>query len=133
MQRIPVDPQLTRSKAEAQGWRCHWCDCEMIDSRDLPANGSPAMERLARALGIVPFSSRWQGQVRYRVATGDHLLPTSQGGTENPENIVAACAFCNSWRGDRPANITCSDIEQLIREGGHPCTPQSPHALRALK
>lgn len=33
--------------------------------------------------------------------TIDHVVPLSQGGTNFPENIVLACASCNSEKGDR--------------------------------
>jgi 5-methylcytosine-specific restriction endonuclease McrA len=34
-------------------------------------------------------------------ATWDHVLPLSKGGTNEPENIVAACFRCNSTKRDR--------------------------------
>jgi 5-methylcytosine-specific restriction endonuclease McrA len=35
------------------------------------------------------------------VATADHVLPRSRGGTSDPENLRAACRSCNSRRGAR--------------------------------
>lgn len=37
-----------------------------------------------------------------RMTTRDHLIPRSQGGKRNTENIVAACYGCNNRRGDLP-------------------------------
>lgn len=37
-----------------------------------------------------------------RMTTRDHLIPRSQGGTCNADNIVAACYGCNNRRGDMP-------------------------------
>lgn len=31
----------------------------------------------------------------------DHIAPLIQGGTNNPENLVAACAACNTSKGGR--------------------------------
>lgn len=31
----------------------------------------------------------------------DHIVPLIQGGTNNPENLVAACAACNTSKGGR--------------------------------
>ncbi len=35
-----------------------------------------------------------------RMATLDHVLPLSRGGTHDPDNLVAACYRCNQWKGD---------------------------------
>jgi 5-methylcytosine-specific restriction endonuclease McrA len=34
----------------------------------------------------------------------DHYIPLSRGGTNNPDNIVLACPFCNTSRKDRLPN-----------------------------
>lgn len=34
--------------------------------------------------------------------TVDHIQPVSQGGPDTMENLVIACANCNSRRGNRP-------------------------------
>jgi hypothetical protein len=31
----------------------------------------------------------------------DHVIPRCQGGTDDPDNLVAACAFCNLSKGGR--------------------------------
>lgn len=33
--------------------------------------------------------------------TGDHLVPRSLGGTNDPDNYVPACSTCNYGRGNR--------------------------------
>jgi len=45
-------------------------------------------------------------------ATGDHLIPWSEGGSTNNRNVVAACAECNQFR-----NKIQSIKKQLL--GGH--------------
>lgn len=121
MQREYIDPELTREKAESQNWHCIYCGCEMLDPAGIPASSSPAMERLARKLGIEPFSSRWIGKVNYHRATAEHLVPVVEGGSNDPDNIVAACQFCNSRRGDLPEAEARAEIDELIRTGKHPC------------
>ncbi|MCP4934451.1 MAG: HNH endonuclease [bacterium] len=116
-----VPPETLQRAIEHQGGRCLYCGCEMILPDDMPAKNSPAMERLARELGIEPFSSRWQERVKYHRATAEHLVPHSQGGSDEPGNISAACAFCNSRRGHLPINEARAEIEELIRQGKHPC------------
>lgn len=33
--------------------------------------------------------------------TVDHVIPISKGGTDDPDNLVAACTRCNYSKGDR--------------------------------
>jgi len=33
--------------------------------------------------------------------TVDHVIPISKGGTDDPENLVAACSRCNYSKGNR--------------------------------
>lgn len=40
------------------------------------------------------------GLGKKRVATADHVIPQSQGGTDHLSNLVMACAACNQHRGD---------------------------------
>lgn len=60
--------------AEAQNWRCCWC---------------------GRHVSI------FQG--RRDSATIEHVLPKSQGGTDDWENLAMSCARCNSNRGSKDA------------------------------
>jgi 5-methylcytosine-specific restriction endonuclease McrA len=60
--------------AEAQNWRCCWC---------------------GRYVSI--FRSRRNS------ATIEHVLPKSQGGTDDWENLAMSCAHCNSNRGSKDA------------------------------
>lgn len=38
----------------------------------------------------------------YQVATVDHRTPRIRGGSNEPRNLVVACARCNSAKGTRP-------------------------------
>lgn len=59
--------------AEAQNWKCCYCGCEMR----------------------VDTSSN-----RGKSVTIDHVDPYSKSKNNDPSNLVAACAHCNSDRGD---------------------------------
>lgn len=37
----------------------------------------------------------------WEIMTVDHVIPRSKGGTNDPENLVAACQPCNSLKADR--------------------------------
>lgn len=35
--------------------------------------------------------------------TVDHIIPSSKGGSDLPQNLLASCSECNTKRGNRPA------------------------------
>ena len=39
-----------------------------------------------------------------RATTVDHIKARSQGGTDSPQNLVAACQPCNRAKGAKPVN-----------------------------
>lgn len=66
-----VDLVFKRTRAaEAQGWKCCYCGVHM--SVECKSKNSVTLE---------------------------HVIPKSQGGTDNPDNLVAACNRCNTRRG----------------------------------
>lgn len=40
-----------------------------------------------------------------RLATRDHIVPQSEGGTLHPDNLVLACKRCNNVRGSTPYDV----------------------------
>ncbi|MEE8390909.1 MAG: HNH endonuclease [Anaerolineae bacterium] len=49
----------------------------------------------------------------------DHILPRSLGGSDEPENLCAACYRCNEYKGARPTAVTRSQghgFRSLTRE-----------------
>jgi 5-methylcytosine-specific restriction endonuclease McrA len=74
--------RLRRNRAKlfrAQKHRCYYCGCKMILAKG-PADG----------------------RCHPKLATIDHIVPKSHGGTYQ-ENSVAACHACNNERGDMDA------------------------------
>lgn len=55
---------------------CYWCGCGLVLRR----------EELGPGLGL---------------ATRDHVIPHSRGGSDKRSNVVLACEPCNTKRGDR--------------------------------
>jgi hypothetical protein len=79
--RLPPRPSVRkrerlRSLCEAQNWHC--CYCAVVIDNELPP------EHPNRA-------------------TTDHYHATSKGGSDEWENLIAACYACNHARGDLPA------------------------------
>ena len=58
--------------AEAQNWRCCWCGTDTIPEPN-----------------------------KRNSVTLEHILPKSQGGSDEMDNLAAACAHCNSRRGTK--------------------------------
>lgn len=56
-------------------------------------------ERISkRVLKRDGYTCHWCGE---DADTADHLVPRSKGGTNDDDNLVAACRACNSRRGNR--------------------------------
>jgi hypothetical protein len=55
------------------------------------------------------------GEARKFQCTAEHLLPVAQGGCDTPENIVAACAFCNGTRHKARRILTPQDFATHVR------------------
>lgn len=73
-----------RSKAhQLQGGRCVYCGVIMWTA-DCPA--------FAKHHGLTLRSARWLQ------CTAEHLHPRQEGGDDSPENIAAACRYCNLRR-----------------------------------
>lgn len=58
------------------------------------------------------FRCHWCGG---RATTADHVVPRALGGSDKPENLVAACTSCNCRRG---AELGASRSPQERRGGG---------------
>lgn len=68
---------------ERDSWKCVWCGC---------AVASVSRKYARDAVG---------GSVR--LATLDHVLPRTRGGSNHHGNLVTSCSECNEARGERSA------------------------------
>ena len=67
------------------------------------------------------YTCQYCGVVRPPDLEVDHILPRSRGGTDRPDNLVAACHTCNAAKGN-----------QTAAEFGHPrVQEQAKRSLRA--
>lgn len=67
--------------------------------------GSTRQWRVIRLAVLV--RDRYRCQIRGprctgKATTADHITPKSEGGTDDPSNLRAACVLCNSGRGAAP-------------------------------
>lgn len=98
---------ITRASRQACG------PCKVAALRERDARPRPARGRKARLRRAVAERDGWvcwmcgRGLVEAhpdprRRLTADHLVPQIHGGSDEPENLRAACQSCNSRRGARP-------------------------------
>ena len=86
---------LRTRAAEAQNWKCCYCGTDMQTS----------------------------DTSRKKYVSLEHVIPKSEGGADETENLVAACQGCNNKRGSLPVdqfmstrltNTTKAAIEEVI-------------------
>lgn len=84
---------LRTRAAEAQGWKCCYCGIKM----ETGGGGNSV--------------------------TLEHITPKSLGGTNDPDNLAAACARCNSLRSNLP-------IEEFIANFKSDMTPKEIRSIQ---
>ena len=99
---MPKSLSKPRNAAFArQGGTCYYCGAPIW--RDQPAS----------------FASRYgitERLAAHLQCTGEHLLARQDGGDDSPENIVAACRFCNENRHRRKRPPSPAVYRALIQE-----------------
>lgn len=91
---------LRRKAAEYQGWQCFYCQQSMWET-DPKA-----------------FSIRYQLPERAVMlfrCTAEHLNARCDGGEDSPENVVAACFYCNSKRHKRKRPMDVESYAKYVR------------------
>jgi len=86
-----------RALAARDGWHCRYCRILLFPSDELQRHLIPAP----------PFQDYWGRWIQsgelpdtIRMATVDHVVPSSMGGGNGMDNLVLACAKCNASKGD---------------------------------
>lgn len=95
-------PKLVRR----QNGLCHWCQCPILQF---------TLEQVLHCIKLTRNSIYLEenGEIkRYQQATVDHIIPVRDGGNNEPENLVAACASCNRRRTSVRSN---KPSEELLR------------------
>ncbi|MBY0343267.1 MAG: HNH endonuclease [Sphingomonadales bacterium] len=87
-------------KYAAQGGRCFYCRQPMW-------HGNQA--------GFVEKFGLPCHKAHYLKVTAEHLLARCEGGGDTPENIVAACWFCNTHRHHSKRPLAPDDYARKVR------------------
>lgn len=98
MARSEPSESLIAATYKRDRFHCRYCGCRVIPTQVM---------RLVSEIfpDDFPYHPNWKGgqthpAIPSRSATLDHVLPWTQGGTNDPENLVCACWICNRVKGD---------------------------------
>lgn len=95
--RVAIPTAVKRDVAARDGWRCRYCGLRLV-SRDLIKGLHAA---LADRFVIDASSERKMHPAAYLLRyTQDHVVPQSAAGTNDPDNVIAACGTCQYQKGD---------------------------------
>jgi len=94
-----------------QSGRCFYCDGDTW-----LFGAGESKDAIRKRLGVPLAGNGSKKALRYRRATIEHLHRKVDGGSDKMENLVMACALCNSRRGELPVNIHLA-ATQDNREG----------------
>jgi 5-methylcytosine-specific restriction endonuclease McrA len=106
---------VVRDLFERDGWKCRFCEIRVIETS--------VRDKLRREL---PDAARWGPKntdqhtgLFIHMASPDHVLPWSHGGSNNLDNLVTACWTCQFARGERSledARIIDPRSRPLVRD-----------------
>ena len=96
-------------------FRCHYCHCQIFPYSlyweweqsimqtyfDAFENGEISYEEYLGFIDDDRLSSIWKKYHKYDLATIDHLVPMSKGGSDELENLVSCCRRCNSKKNNK--------------------------------
>lgn len=88
---------------------CHYCGCELIAPGTKRAE--PYYEYKVKHIANQVIRG-WYLRLQYGVFSVDHIIPESKGGTDELDNLIAACMNCNMKKGDRSYESFRSRIEK---------------------
>lgn len=91
--------KIRRAKMLSQGGKCFYCGQRMWD-KAVNAKDCTTQSRQSKALQC----------------TAEHLCARSDGGSNNPKNIVAACHYCNTTRHKRKNPRSPEDHRAHVRQ-----------------
>lgn len=101
---------------ERQDGRCHWCGCRIVRIGSIPQD---------RVVILKHHFIVWRldngRTTQALVASADHFVPASRGGTNGLDNLVAACRWCNEGRGNKTPDEVLDDPTHIA-----PIPPSMP-------
>ena len=93
MSRDLVWPRIRRKVLGKKGLICHWCGRRLINFSDIPDK---------KRIKVQKHKVVWRASGKIKegwLATIDHVMPSSLGGSDELTNLVPSCHECNNVRG----------------------------------
>jgi hypothetical protein len=103
--------------AERQRWFCIWCEFRMAS--DMSEAGKILDLETMSIPAIITKATRRRARMMIR-ATFDHVVPKALGGSNECRNGLAACAWCNQFRGVEEPETFKPRVMALVAAGLHP-------------
>lgn len=91
--RQPISVALYREVAVRQGSYCFWCGVRVVREQLIVSSN-----RISKNETTIIYLSTDGGLREEVIATVDHLVRVTDGGTNDPENLVISCVNCNQER-----------------------------------
>ena len=99
---------------EAANWKCCYCGVRLLSSTPLARE---THSYYANQEGLALCNGR---SMRMRIATIEHIIRRTDGGSNDEENLAAACAWCNHCRGEFDAEVWFDQVCWMKENGFHP-------------
>lgn len=96
---------LRRRLSAEQNHRCAYCGVQMLTAREVNTMGRKPRVRIPR---------------HWRMVTLDEVVPRCDGGPVSWENCVAACRYCNTFKGPADAMAAFAEITKRVARQRHP-------------
>ena len=91
--------------ANRDGWVCHYCVKPLVP---LHVGKTDTRYRHVFAYEIMPDGTEWpvwETRPEYGEATVDHIICRIDGGSDDLDNLVLACWWCNTKRNVKPYEV----------------------------
>lgn len=112
--RAPISSEVRLSVFEAANWRCCYCGIRLWSNMSLARESHALFANEARMF------VRNGRAMKSREATIEHIRKQIDGGGHERDNLAAACAWCNSSRGEWDARGWFAEVTRLKDSGQHP-------------
>lgn len=104
---------IAKLMVKARG-KCHWCNIPIIAVRNIPRG-----LRIKQHDGVLvywPIKIGIGVPMTKSVATVDHIVPISDGGSNEEGNLVASCERCNASR-NHSRQVGLRVIIRMLNDG----------------
>lgn len=91
-----VHKKIINLLIESDG-KCVWCQKTIVAPRWLKELNLTIIKIMPKTVTWIDATLALRKELR---ATVDHLTPSSRGGSNRKENLVASCSGCNNKRGN---------------------------------